>query len=89
MSHMTNKIIPQSRVVVQRIADCFADGAALATPGDNLIVECYGNHWPVDLLEGKAPVPALPPAPLNEGLTFAVVAVAAKIASGWPNVKKK
>ena len=29
MSHLTNKIIPQSRVVVQRIADCFADGAAL------------------------------------------------------------
>ena len=29
MSHLTNKIIPQSRVVVQRIADCFADGAVL------------------------------------------------------------
>ena len=48
---------------------CGADGAPLATPGEaGLVVECYGNAWPLALLEkppvavGGRPAPATEPA---------------------------
>ena len=43
-----------------------ADGAPLATPGDaGLSVECYGEAWPVELLE-RPPVAVGKPAPAVE-----------------------